>query len=174
MSKTGTTVKLYILCGLPFSGKTVFAKELVRIKGWARVDLDDVKFELFGNDVKDKNLEQKDWDQVFKVVYYRIQDQLKKGYTVIYDTGNFTKHERDLVRKIAKRLNLSSAVIWVNTPEVIARKRLIVNDQTKERFTISELDFDEVIVEMEPPSPNENVLTYDSSVSPKDWILQNL
>ena len=174
MNDARTTVNLYILCGLPFAGKTVLAKELVKIKGWVRVDLDEVKFELFGNDIKDENLEEKDWDQVYQHMYQRIQDQLKKGKTVVHDTGNFTKYERDLVRKIAKKLSLSTSVIWVNTPEVIARKRLSANNRTKDRFTVSELDFDDVVVEMEPPSPNENVLTYDSSIPPKDWIVQNL
>lgn len=174
MRKTGTTVKLYILCGIPFSGKTVLAKELVKLKGWVRIDLDDVKFEIFGNDIKDGDLKQKDWDKVYQIMYQRIQEQLEKGNTVVHDTGNFTKHERNLIRKIAKKLNILTTVIWVNTPENIARNRLKTNQQTSERFSVSEADFDEVVAEMEPPSADENYITYDSSISPQDWISRHI
>ena len=165
---------LIILCGLPFAGKTVLAKELEKAMGWIRIDLDEIKFELYGQHIRDENLEQKDWDRVYQTMYQRIRQQLRQGKTVIQDAGNFTKYERDVVRKIAQELGLGTAVIWVNTPKAVAKKRLLINQQAQARFTVSESDFEAVVAEMQPPSKSENVLTYDSSkISPKDWIVQN-
>lgn len=174
MTNSDTTVRLYILCGLPFSGKTVFAQELSKIKGWTRVDLDDVKFSLFGHQIADEELVQKDWDLVYQVMYKEIQDQLTKGCTVIHDTGNFTKHERDLVREIANEAGATTAVIWVNTPKSLAQERLLANRASGHRFDVSDVDFDSAVNEMEPPDTSENFLIYDTSQSLKDWIAQNL
>lgn len=174
MSTDATTVNLYILCGLPFSGKTTLAKSLCRIKGWVRVDLDEIKFDLFGDQIKDSDLVQKDWDLVYQLMYKEIQDQLSSGGTVVHDTGNFTKHERALVRDMAKRLGLRSITIWVNTPESVALERLLANRKSGERFDVSDDDFASVVAELEPPDSSEDFLTYDTATSPEDWIARNL
>ena len=72
--------KLYILCGIPFSGKTTLAKEIAKQKGFTRIDLDDVKFDLFGKYIQDKDLKQEDWDKIYQknlAIYRRITG--KKG-----------------------------------------------------------------------------------------------
>jgi len=167
-----THPNLYILCGIPFSGKSVLAKELAKIKNWERIDLDKVKFEIFGDDVKDEDLIQEQWDQVYQKMYKKIQDSLEQGQTVIHDTGNFTKHERQLVRDIAEKLNIPSTTIWVKTSEKISLERLRVNKKTKDRFEVSETNFKEAVDEMEIPDDNENLLIFDGVSSVAKWIQQ--
>lgn len=174
MTNESTTVNLYIICGLPFSGKTVFSKALCDLMGWVRVDLDEVKFRLFGNQITDDDLVKKDWDLVYQQMYKEIQDQLSKGITVVHDNGNFIKHERDLVREKAKRLGLRSRVIWVNTPESVARERLLSNRISGDRFDVSDSDFNNTVAEIEPPDLSEDFLIYNTSETPKDWITRNL
>lgn len=174
MTNDSTTVNLYVLCGLPFSGKTTFAKELCRIKGWMRVDLDDIKFDLFGDQVKDNDLVQKDWDLVYQRMYKEILDLLSSGVTVVHDTGNFTKHERSLVINIAKRLGLRSMVIWVNTPESVARERLLANRVSGVRFDVSDDDFNSTVNELVPPDNSEDHLVYETTITPEAWIARNL
>lgn len=110
--------KLYLLCGIPFSGKTTLAKEIVRKLGYTRIDLDDIKFELHGTDVKDEELKQEDWDVIYQEMYKRIKTSLKEGQTVIHDTGNFTKYERGLVRKIADKLNIPTITIFYGYTQI--------------------------------------------------------
>ena len=170
--KDNISPKLYILCGIPFSGKSVLAKELAKTKYWERIDLDDVKFELFGNDIKDEELIQDQWDQVYQEMYKKIQTSLEDGQTVIHDTGNFTKHERQLVRDIAEKLDIPSATIWVQTPEEVAFERLRANKESKERFDVSEKSFREAVAEMETPTVEENVIVFDGVSLATDWIAQ--
>lgn len=100
--------KLYIFCGIPFSGKTTIAKKLSKIKNFTRIDLDDIKFNIYGNNIADYQLKQKDWDKIYNEMYKEIKSMLKSGKTVIHDTGNFTKHERGLVKKLADNLGLDT------------------------------------------------------------------
>lgn len=167
-----TSQRLYIFCGIPFSGKSVLAKELAKTKNWERIDLDEVKFELFGDDVKDEDLIQDQWDQVYQKMYDKIQTSLEQGQTVIHDTGNFTKHERQLVRDIAEKLDIPSTTIWVKTPEKIALERLKANQEAKDRFEVSEVSFWKAVDEMEIPNDNENVITFDGISSTTEWIQQ--
>jgi predicted kinase len=83
--------KLLILCGIPFAGKSTLADKLVSNYGFSRVDLDEIKFELFGKDIDDDQFTQSQWDRVYQQMYQQIESLLKKGKSVIHDTGNFTK-----------------------------------------------------------------------------------
>lgn len=164
-----TTTTLYIFCGIPFSGKTTLAKKLSEKFGFVRVDLDEVKFDLFGKDILDQQIDQAGWDKVYQKTYETIENHLKNKKTVLYDTGNFTKHERDLVRKIADKLNIQTKTIFVNIPKETAEKRWQENKLSKTRFDISENSFREAVAEMEPPDSDENVIVYDEKNTFEDW-----
>jgi predicted kinase len=114
--------KLYIFCGIPFSGKSTLTKTLAKQKGYTRIDLDEVKFDLYGKDITDQELKQKDWDAVYQEMYKQIGAALKAGNTVIHDTGNFTKYERGLVRQIADRLGVETATVFIDTPKAVAKE----------------------------------------------------
>jgi len=156
------TPQLFILCGIPFSGKTIFATKLAKKFSFTRIDLDQVKFRLFGNSILDSKINQSGWDKIYQLIYQKIRQTLTSGQTVIYDTGNFTKSERLLVKKIADDLKLKTLTIFIDTPPVLARQRLLLNRQTKKRFNVSLRDFNSTLVEMEPPDQTETHLVYKS------------
>jgi len=166
--------RLYILCGIPFSGKSTLASILAEKLNFVRIDLDDIKFELYGSQIKDEELEQKDWDKVYQEMYRRIENTLKKGKTVIHDTGNFTKHERNLVKMIADKLNIPTRTIFIDIPESIAYNRLLENRKTKKRFDVSDEEFKASVAEMEPPTHDENPLIFKYNDSANDWFQKNL
>jgi predicted kinase len=164
--------KLYIFCGIPFSGKTTIAKKLVEKFGFVRIDLDDIKFSLFGPDIQDEQIDKAGWDRIYQKMYEQIEDNLRQGKTVINDTGNFTSHERSLVKKIADTLGIETTEVFIDTPAKIARQRWLENKKTGKRFNIRKKDFDSTIAELEPPT-GENVLIYRYPGSIDDWIADN-
>lgn len=162
--------KLIILCGIPFSGKTTLSNELVKRLGVIRIDLDEVKFDLFGKEVKDSEIDQNGWDKIYQEMYKKIEETLKGGGTVLQDTGNFTKYERGLVSEIAKNLDIEIKTIFVDTPVEVARERLLKNRQTKKRFDVSDEDFESTIAEMEPPTEDENPILFKTNSSAEELI----
>ena len=165
--------KLYILCGLPFSGKSTLSKELAKRLGFTRIDLDDVKFELLGDDVNDDDIAQQDWDRIYQEMYRRIESALKEGKNVIHDTGNFTKYERGPVRQTADKLRRETKTIYVDTPKEVCFERLLNNRKTKERFDISDEAFQSTVEEMEVPSTDENTILFHTDSSLENWISEN-
>ena len=121
------TNTLYIFCGIPFAGKTTLARALAKSLGYSRIDLDEVKFSLFGEHIKDSAIDRKAWDRVYKAMYEQIKQCLSRGETVIHDAGNFTRHERGLVRAVANNLRKDAITVFVDTPIEVAKERLIQN-----------------------------------------------
>lgn len=165
--------KLYILCGIPFSGKTTLATQLVKQFGFTRIDLDEIKFELYGADKKDSEMGTRDWNYAYEEMYKRLNLGLKAGKTVIHDTGNFTKKERSEVRQIADRLGIKTITIFMDTPPDVARERLVKNRNTNQRFDVGEKDFESTVADMEPPSADENPILFHHNESIETWIKEN-
>ncbi len=78
--------RLYILCGLPFSGKSTLAKELVRQFGWVRVDLDQINSERGLGGLGNDDISNNDWRITYQMSYDAVDKALKEGKTVINDT----------------------------------------------------------------------------------------
>ena len=148
---------------------------MVKDLGVERIDLDEVKFELFGKDTIDENLKKEDWDKVYQKMHKQIEDSLRAKKSLVHDTGNFTKYERGLVRKIAEKVgDVKIVTIFVDTPYEIAKERLIKNREEKKRFNVTDEDFEGAVAEMEKPGADENTLVKDPKISPEQWIKENL
>ncbi|MBP9700400.1 GNAT family N-acetyltransferase [Candidatus Woesebacteria bacterium] len=165
--------RLFIFCGLPFSGKTTITKKLVEMFHWRRIDLDEIKFELLGNDITDEDIDQSGWDNIYQEMYQRIDNALKTGETVLNDTGNFTKSERDCVRAIGEKRGVDVVTVYVDVPAKVARKRLQENRISKLRFDVSDEAFEGTVQEMESPTESEKHITYKQNDSMDSWIAEN-
>jgi predicted kinase len=166
--------KLYIFCGIPFAGKTELAKQVVSQLGYTRIDLDETKFSLFGNDVKDATINKAGWNQVYEAMYEQIANALQAGQSVINDAGNFTLPERNEVRAIGEKLGIEVVTVFIDTPADIAWQRMQSNRQHPSRFDVTDADFESAVEEMAQPSDTEKHLVYDGRTEPKRWIADSL
>lgn len=78
---------VYMMCGLPGSGKSTFAKNLVNSGTY--ISSDDIREELFGDASVQKN-----GKLVFDVFYFRAKNCLKNGEDVILDATFIDKKSR--------------------------------------------------------------------------------
>lgn len=93
---------LYVMVGLPGSGKSTYAKTL----GCPIVSSDAVRAELYGNESIQGSAH-----EVFNIVHKRINDYLREGKSCVYDATN---------------LSIKNRNPWPNIPE--CRKVAIVVD----------------------------------------------
>lgn len=148
--------RLFIFCGIPFAGKTTLAKELGNALKIPRIDLDEVKFDLLGKDVKEEQISQEQWNEVFAEMYKRIDLLLRKGNSVIHDTGNFTRDERKRVQEISEKMGISFTTIFVDIPYEVALERWQRNQDAPTRFQIDRETFEDAVKELEIPNETEN------------------
>lgn len=162
--------KLYIFCGLPFSGKTTFAKKLAEKKHWVRVDIDEIKGEHGFGSISDDEITHEEWVSIFNDMNNRIRTYLKEGKTVISDISNLEKSDRDDLRKIAEEVGSTTRVVYINTPVEVARQRWLRNRETNSRFDLTENVIGEAINSLQVPTTEENVIILDYMETREDWM----
>lgn len=160
----------YILCGIPFSGKTTLGKALEKHLGFVHINLDDIKKEKGCGDISDDDVPDKVWKQIFGEADRRLIKALKGGKSVANETAWVTRKWRDRARKIAEKSGFSTKVIYIKIPEEIAKKRWQQNRLHKKRYDTKDDEFGDYVKDFEKPIPDEDLIIYDQIISFKDWI----
>lgn len=115
--------KLLCLIGLPLSGKSTFALNLVKTeKNWIRVNRDDLRISLF-NTEHDPSIE----NHITIIQNQLIIQSLKRGYNVVVDNCNLISKYRDELKKICKDIGeIEYSELIINTPleECLKRNQL--------------------------------------------------
>ena len=161
--------QLVIVCGLSFAGKSTLGKALAQRFQYAEVDVDETKFRLYGARVEDTDLSQVQWDDIYGETDKEIEGHLRSGISVVDASRNFRKSERDHIRLIAHNLRIGVVTIYVNTPESVARERWLANRKNPSRRDVSDVDFEELVALMEPPSSEEGYLLFDYQDDLANW-----
>ncbi len=160
---------LYILCGLPYAGKTTLARFLQRQLGWVYIALDDINGE-FGRGLNGAAITPDEWEHTYQQAYQRIRHVLRQGKTVLFDAANFTREQRETLRTFAKEEGKTSRVIYVTTSEEVARIRWMANSIYPTRSIVRDEDFQQVVDKFEAPTADEHVLLFDGQSTPQQWL----
>lgn len=160
---------LYIMCGLPFSGKSVLAKKLSEKKGFDLVEIDAIKSGYGLRDVWE-HMKAEDWDKIFNDSFSQAANSMRAGRSIIYDSTNHTRKSRDELRALAERNDANSSVIFVDVSVDAAKERWHQNKETDKRMDLPEWAFNAALNSWEPPTEDENVLHYDPSEPIDNWI----
>ena len=109
--------KILLLMGLPGSGKTTYAKELVS-DGWVRSSKDDLR-SMMDNGKWSKGNEKR----VLRLRDQIIRDAVNSGSNVVVDDTNFEDRHRDHISALAEECGADFEVLFIDTPleECISR-----------------------------------------------------
>src|SRR5712692_962169 len=162
---------LYILCGLPFTGKTTLARAFERQLGIALVELDDIN-RVRGVGLHGEAISPEEWDGTYAEAYRQLDTFLAAGQSVLFDAASFTKAQRDFLRTLAGKRWASSLVIYLDVSEAEARQRWLQNRATGARYDVRDEDFAQVVNFFEPPAPEEHAVYYRPSQPADEWIQQ--
>lgn len=165
---------LFILCGLPFVGKTTLAKTISKQFDLPHVDLDMINRKR-GIGVKGRNVTTQEWIETYEISYKQTVDFLNKGKSVVYDATNFTIKQRRKLKQLAIDNNAKPIIIYIDISDKEARRRLAENRKKNLRYDVKDEDFAEVANNFQPPTDEEGLLlTYSQKQSVNNWIKSNL
>ncbi len=154
---------LLILCGLPYSGKSYVANQLLQETEIKIVAIDSI-FNAKGFDWNTNKLPTAtEWQEIFEESYESVRDALKLDKNVLYDSTNHTKASRDALREIAGSVGASTCVIYVKTPAEIVWERWRENQKTPSRPQVSAELVQATIDTFEEPQGEENVIVIDNA-----------
>lgn len=165
MQKKG---KLFILCGLPYSGKTTLQKALVKRLSVQVVSMDQImdEHEMW----REGHPTQADWDAAYSEAYRQMQAYLKARETVLFDCANLPFHEREHARSIADSLGVPHQLIYVNTSREEILRRRQDNERTKERGHLDEEDMELAFNLFDEPTAREHPILYNHQMDLDEWI----
>ena len=114
------TLTLYVLTGLPGSGKSWHAREVVQVAGAAHVEMD--------HEVVARGLSLVDYEARFALqssVEARIPELLSRGTSVVAEFGSWTRAERDRLRLLGAESGARTELHFVDAPLAVCRERIL-------------------------------------------------
>ena len=147
---------LYLMVGLPCSGKTTLARQLEHEYSALRLNPDEWHTRLFGDDADDSEHDAR--HQHIEAMLWSIATRvLGLGVNVILDFGFWAQSEREDYRARAAALGASSEIRFLSVPEAELLQRL---KQRNARlpvgtFTIREAKLKEWVAVFQPPTSEE-------------------
>jgi predicted kinase len=166
-------LRLFILCGFPFAGKSTFARDLAAKIGAEHVEIDRINTERgFGLD--GAAIGASDWDETYKVSFRRVKHHLIAGRSVIHDATNYTRDQREKLRAIADMCSAETIVVCIELPEAEARRRWLANRANGQRHDIRDDDFRNVLDNFEPPGADEGIAIHLDGQQPLATLARQL
>ncbi len=160
--------KLYIMCGLAFSGKSTLARKIAEHTGSKLVAFDKIWVEKDKEKPVPKGTD--GWRYIRDVAQEEVSSALRASNSVVYDDNNPKKEHREELRRVAKEAGVSATVIYLDTPLNTIRARETANRTSQERHDVEPENFEKVMVDLEIPGEDENTIIFTPEMNFEDFI----
>lgn len=141
---------VYLMCGLPGSGKTTYAKDLEK-NGAVRLTLDEQQFERFGREYDDHEGKQRQTKDELREI---LKEKVRAGQSVIVDFGFWKRTDRDEYKKFVGDSGGEWRLLYFKAERGVLVERLRSRNVSypDENHIIDEVLLDKFIAEFEEPA----------------------
>jgi predicted kinase len=143
---------LFLMCGLPGSGKTTAARALERDHHALRLAPDEWMARIVGDGWDHERRE-----RVHEVQWALAERLLSLGVSVVLENGFWRRTEREALRARASELGADSKLIFCDATRDELKRRLVARNAALpvDTFAVTPEQLDEMWPHFEPPSEDE-------------------
>ncbi|PLS81432.1 hypothetical protein CYG49_02100 [Candidatus Saccharibacteria bacterium] len=149
---------LFLMLGLPGSGKSVTGKAISNLTGATYIRSDQIMKRLF----PEPKFIPEEFGKVIRVLLARIYNALEEGKSVVVDANNNQRSNRKRNRKIAQSRNAQLVVVYVQTPELIAKQRAQAQ-RDEQSYIFTDEVFERFRSRLQVPSEDEDYIIIDGT-----------
>jgi predicted kinase len=161
--------RVYLMCGLPYAGKTTLARAIAARTGAAVVSLDDINAERGLHGAGD--LPVAEWAETHRLALERTAALMREGRAVVVDDTHCYRWLRDDHRRQAAEHGYATQVVLLDVPFADCM------DRAREGGRARDLEVGmlfRIAQEFEAPTLDERALVYDGAQPPAAWAEENL
>jgi predicted kinase len=161
--------RLFVMCGLAFSGKSTLARSLAERLEATVVSLDEINRER-GLPHGGAGLPVEAWAETHRIGLERLAVLMRGGGDLVADDTACFQFLRDGYRRLAAAHGYSATVVLVDPPrdEIAARRRR--SDATADREPISDEVLAAHVASFEWPRDDETVVALRSAAEATAWL----
>ena len=161
----------YLLCGMPFSGKTTLGKYLAPKLEAFYISLDEINKSrgLFGGE----GISIEEWEKTHHLAMQDIQNFMPSHQDIILDDTNCFRWLRDRFRNWVAQYEYNTVLIFIDLSAAEIERRIVANNKIQSRHKVKPEIIEEMKQTFEPPQADEETIVYHPSQSIEDWITQN-
>ncbi len=148
---------IYLLCGLPGSGKTTFAKQL-ECDGVIRYTLDEELFKLYGSDFSPEKYQEYE-SATKKHILDQLGSNIKAKRAIVLDWGFWRRSEREQVKKVIQDLGAEWKLLYFKADVVALWQRVQLREQ-KGNHLITQKMFDDFQLNFEEPKEEREEIVH--------------
>lgn len=159
---------LYLMLGYPGAGKTTIARLIAKQTNAAHLSSDSVRLALFPS----PQFTPEEHAKLYQELDHTTEELLSQGKSVIYDANlNQLQHRREKY-DICARTNAKAVLVWVKTPQELAKERAVQDSRSKLIPPNEAADkmFDRLVEVFEAPKDDEPYITIDGSDTNEDAV----
>lgn len=112
---------LYLLCGMPFSGKTTLGKSLSRYSSSAYISLDKINEArgLYGGD----GIPVEEWEKTHSLAMQQLPNLMQSGQDIVVDDTSCFHWLRERWSNFVKQYRYQTIVVYLDIPIATIKKR---------------------------------------------------
>jgi predicted kinase len=164
---------LYLFVGYPGAGKTTVAQIIAEATGGVHLWADQERHKRFPNPTHSHE----ESKRLYDALNAETEKLLATGKTVIFDTNFNFRADREHLRQIAAKNNAETRVLWITTPEPLAKERAVNAPHPPRNgyeAHMSLAEFEGITCKLEAPTADEQPIIIDGSDVDKAALLQQL
>ena len=161
---------LYLLCGMPFSGKTTIGKSVAQHLEIFYISLDEINEArgLLGGE----GIPVEEWEKTHHLAMEQLKNLMPYQHDIILDDTNCFRWLRDRFRNLAAGYNYQTTIIFLDIPYAEIEKRIAANNKTQTRNKVKPEIIEQMNQTFEPPQVDEKTIGYIGQPI-NEWIAQN-